>query len=167
MKKVIIVLSGSPEAKNKFAEIVKRVAWVWAINAKDFVRENLKLFYWNGSRTEDINKLVSEQLELLNQKFDFERKYLSDKITKFNEDDSEFKTNGNNTFDKFVLIAHGVSKDSLPYLQSEYGVFKIHLSRKDYNSNEKFSNDVTVLYEDSEDFIVEVNKIIEILTKGN
>ena len=167
MNKAIIVLSGSPEAKNKFAEIVKRVAWVWAINAKDLIRENLKLFYWDGSRTEDVNKLVLEQFELFNKNFDFEKKYLSDKITKFNEDDSEFKTNGSNTFDKFVLISHGVSKDILPYLQEEYGVFKIHLSRKDYNSNEKFPNDVTVLYEDGDDFVVEVNKIIEILTKGS
>ena len=45
MKKTIIVLSGSPEAKNKFAEIVKDMAWVWSINAKDFLRENLRLFY--------------------------------------------------------------------------------------------------------------------------
>ena len=91
MKKTIIVLSGSPEAKNKFAEIVKDMAWVWSINAKDFLRENLRLFYWDGSRTDEINKLVVEQLELFNEKFDFEKNYLVDKITKFNEDDSEVK----------------------------------------------------------------------------
>lgn len=163
MKKTIMVLSGSPEAKNKFAEIVKDMAWVWSINAKDFLRENLRLFYWDGSRTDEINKLVVEQLELFNEKFDFEKKYLVDKITKFNEDDSEVKVKENKTFDKFILIAHGVSKNLLPFLQEEYGVFKIHLSKKEYNSNEKFANDVTILYEDDENFNVEVNKLIEVL----
>ena len=165
MKKTIIVLSGSPEAKNKFAEIVKDMAWVWSINAKDFLRENLRLFYWDGSRTDEINKLVAGQLELFNEKFDFEKNYLADKITKFNEDDSEVKVKENKTFDKFVLIAHGVSKNLLPFLQEEYGVFKIHLSKKEYNSNEKFTNDVTILYEDDENFNVEVNKLIEVLAK--
>lgn len=163
MKKTIIVLSGSPEAKNKFAEIVKDMAWVWSINAKDFLRENLRLFYWDGSRTDEINKLVIEQLELFNEKFDFEKRYLVDKITKFNEDDSEVKVKENKTFDKFVLIAHGVSKNLLPFLQEEYGVFKIHLSKREYNSNEKFANDFTILYEDDADFNVEVNKLIEVL----
>ena len=165
MKKTIIVQSGSPEPKNKFAEIVKDMAWVWSINAKDFLRENLRLFYWDGSRTDEINKLVVEQLELFNEKFDFEKNYLVDKITKFNEDDSEVKVKENKTFDKFVLIAHGVSKNLLPFLQEEYGVFKIHLSKKEYNSNEKFTNDVTILYEDDENFNVEVNKLIEVLAK--
>lgn len=163
MKKTIIVLSGSPEAKNKFAEIVKDMAWVWSINAKDFLRENLRLFYWDGSRTDEINKLVVEQLELFNEKFDFEKRYLVEKITKFNEDDSEVKVKENKTFDKFVLIAHGVSKNLLPFLQEEYGVFKIHLSKREYNSNEKFANDFTILYEDDADFNVEVNKLIEVL----
>ena len=165
MKKTIIVQSGSPEPKNKFAEIVKDMAQVWPINAKDFLRENLRLFYWDGSRTDEINKLVVEQLELFNEKFDFEKNYLVDKITKFNEDDSEVKVKENKTFDKFVLIAHGVSKNLLPFLQEEYGVFKIHLSKKEYNSNEKFTNDVTILYEDDENFNVEVNKLIEVLAK--
>ena len=163
MKKTIIVLSGSPEAKNKFAEIVKDMAWVWSINAKDFLRENLRLFYWDGSRTDEINKLVVEQLELFNEKFDFEKRYLVDKITKFNEDDSEVKVKENKTFDKFVLIAHGVSKNFLPFLQEVYGVFKIHLSKREYNSNEKFANDFTILYEDDADFNIEVNKLIEVL----
>ena len=164
MKKTIIVLSGSPEAKNKFAEIVKDMAWVWSINAKDFLRENLRLFYWDGSRTDEINKLVVEQLELFNEKFEFEKNYLVDKITKFNEDDSEVKVKENKTFDKFVLIAHGVSKNLLPFLQEEYGVFKIHLSKKEYNSNEA-TNDFTVLYEDDENFIIDVNRLIEVLAK--
>ena len=162
MKKAILLISGSPEAKNKFAEIVKKIAWVWAINSKDFIRENLKLFYWDGSRNEEINKMVENQLSLFNEMFDFEKKFLIEKITNFKEDDSEVKIKENKTFDKFILIAHGVSKSLVPFLQEEYGIFKIHLSRRDYHSNENF-NDMTVLYEDDENFVIEVNKLIEIL----
>lgn len=166
MKKTIIVLSGSPEAKNKFAEIVKDMAWVWSINAKDFLRENLRLFYWDGSRTEEINKLVEDQLKLYNENFDFERKFLKDKIERFLSDEDEFKKSPEGkVFDKFILIAHGVSKNLVPFLQDEYGVFKIHISKKEYNSNEKFDNDIAVLYEDEEDFTIQVNKIVEVLTK--
>ncbi len=164
MKKTILLISGSPEAKNKFAEIVKEIAWVWAINSKDFIRENLKLFYWDGSRNEEINLFISNQLELYNEKFDFEKKYLMEKINRFQADESEVKVHENKTFDKFVLIAHGVSKDLVSFLQEEYGVFKIHLSKREYHSNENL-NDYTVLYEDDENFTIEVNRIVEVLTK--
>jgi len=165
MKKTILLISGSPEAKNKFAEIVKEIAWVWAINSKDFIRENLKLFYWDGSRNEEINLFISNQLELYNEKFDFEKKYLMEKINRFQADESEVKVHENKTFDKFVLIAHGVSKDLVSFLQEEYGVFKIHLSKREYHSNENL-NDYTVLYEDDENFTIEVNRIVEVLTKN-
>lgn len=164
MKKTILLISGSPEAKNKFAEIVKEIAWVWAINSKDFIRENLKLFYWDGSRNEEINLFISNQLELYNEKFDFEKKYLMEKINRFQADESEVKVHENKTFDKFVLIAHGVSKDLVSFLQEDYGVFKIHLSKREYHSNENL-NDYTVLYEDDENFTFEVNRIVEVLTK--
>lgn len=164
MKKAVIVLSGSPEAKNKFAEIVKKISWRWEINPKDFVRESFKLFYWDGSKTDETNKLAAEQLELYNNKFDFERKYLTYKITKFNEDDSEVKVSGDKTFDKFVLIAHGVSKNLVSFLQEEFGAFKIHLTKKEYNSNQVI-NDAVILYEDDENFVVEVNRLIDILTR--
>jgi len=165
MKKTILLISGSPEAKNKFAEIVKEIAWVWAINSKDFIRENLKLFYWDGSRNEEINLFISNQLELYNEKFDFEKKYLMEKINRFQADESEVKVHENKTFDKFVLIAHGVSKDLVSFLQEDYGVFKIHLSKREYHSNENL-NDYTVLYEDDENFTIEVNRIVEVLTKN-
>lgn len=167
MKKTIILLSGSPNSKNRFTEIVKDIAWIWGINSKDYIRENLRLFSWDGNRTEEINKLVEDQLKLYNENFDFERKFLKDRIERFLSDEDEFKKSPEGkVFDKFILIAHGVSKNLVPFLQDEYGVFKIHISKREYNSNEKFDNDITVLYEDEEDFTIQVNKIIEVLTKS-
>ncbi len=165
MKKAIILLSGDPESKSKFTKIVESIAWVWNVNPKNPIRNNLKSFYWKGDRTEEIENLISSQLIVYNQLFDFERSFLIEKITNFNNDESEVKVHENKTFDKFVLIAHGVSKDLVPFLQEEYGVFKIHLSKREYHSNENL-NDYTVLYEDDENFTIEVNRIVEILTKG-
>lgn len=168
MQKTIILLSGTPEGKTKFAEIAQQISWVWQINPKNHIRDNAKLFYWDGTKTEETWKYVVEQLEILNKYFDFERKFLKDKIQRFLGDTDEYKTSKElKVFDKFILIAHGVSKGLVPFLQEEYGVFKIHISKKEYNSNEKFSNDVVVLYEDEENFSLEVNRIIEVLTKSN
>ncbi len=166
MKKTIILLSGSPNSKNRFAEMVKNIAWIWEINSKDYLRENLRLFSWDGNRTEEINKLVEDQLKLYNERFDFERKFLKDRIERFLSDEGEFKKSSEGkVFDKFVLIVHGVSKELVPFLQEEYGIFRVHLSKKEYNSNERFPKDITILYDDENNFSLEVNRIIEVLTK--
>lgn len=165
-KKAIILLSGDPQTKNKFIDMVESIAWIWNINPKNKLRNNLKSnFYWKGDKTEEVEKFISDQLVSYNELFDFEKSFLAEKIKAFNDDDSEVKTHEDKTFDKFVLIVHGVSKSLVPFLQEEYGVFKIHLSKREYNSNENL-NDYTVLYEDDENFTIEVNRIIEILTKG-
>jgi len=167
MKKTIILLSGTPDGKSKFAEIAREISWTWEINPKNQIRDNARSFYWKKNDKDDIYKYISEQLEILNRYFDFERNFLKDKIERFLSDEDEFKKSPEGkVFDKFILIAHGVSKNLVPFLQDEYGVFKIHISKKEYNSNEKFDNDITVLYEDEEDFTIQVNKIIEVLTKG-
>lgn len=164
MRKSIILLSGTPAGKSEFGKIAQEISWVWQVNPKDHVRDTSKLFYWNGVKTEKTWKYINEQLAILNKYFDYEKNFLKDKIERFLGDDAEYKTSKDNkVFDKFILIAHGVSKDLVPFLQEEYGVFKIHISKKEYNSNEKFDNDITVLFEDEEDFTIQVNKIIEVL----
>lgn len=167
MKKTVLLMSGTPDGKAKFAKIAQEISWIWQINPKTYIRDNAKLFYWEKTETEDIYKYIGEQLEILNRHFDFERKFLKDRIERFLSDEDEFKKSPEGkVFDKFILIAHGVSKNLVPFLQDEYGVFKIHISKREYNSNEKFNNDITVLYEDEEGFTIQVNKIIEVLTKS-
>jgi hypothetical protein len=166
MQKTVILLSGTPQGKQSFAQKVKEIAWVWQINPKDHIKDNAKTFYWDGVKTEEIYKYVGEQLPILNRYFNYEQKYLEDKIERFLSDDDEYKRSGDKVFDKFILVVHGVSKDLVPFLQEEYGVFRIHISKKEYNSSEKFPPDVTMLYEDEDKFTIEVNRVIEILTKN-
>lgn len=162
MRKAIILLNGTPEAKNTFSGILREIAWTWEINPKSYIRDKAKIFYCDGES--DVSKYVSEQLELVNTHFQFEKNYLLDNIRKFNSDDSEIKTFGNKSFDKFLLIIHGVSQDMVEYLKDEYGIFTLNISRKDLNTNiEKYDK---VLYSDSDDFSIDVNRTIEILTNG-
>lgn len=162
MKKAIILLSGTPSGKSKFIEIAKKESWIWNINSRDFLGTKAPSFYWDGERNENYYKFLGEYLKLVNKYFDFEEKYLREKFDKFSSDDSEFKSSGDKQFDKFVLIAHGVSKELVSTLESDYGVFKIHVSRKDLNSN--IEPDL-VLYEDDENFEAETIRFIETLTK--
>lgn len=160
MKKAIILLNGTPEGKNSFNFVLKEIAWVWSINPKAYVADKAKLFHYDG--VGDIEEYVGEHLKLVNSKFDFEKKYLSDNISRFNADDDEVKTHGNKSFDTFVLVAHGVSRDVVEYLKSEFGVFTIHISRRDLKTNiERYD---TVLYYDDEDFSIQVNRAIHVLT---
>lgn len=160
MRKAIILLNGTPDGKNNFSSILKELAWVWDINPKKYIRDKGKIFYYDGES--DASKYVNEQLELVNKHFQFEKNYLLDNIRKFNSDDSEIKTFGNKSFDKFLLIIHGVSQDMVEYLKDEYGIFTVNISRQDLNTNiEKYDK---VLYSDSDTFSIDVNRVIEVLT---
>lgn len=163
MEKAIILLSGTPDGKNKFIDIAKSASWLWNINARDFLGSKSSSFYWSGERNEDYYKFTSEFLGLVNKYFEFEEKYLREKIERFLSDDSTEKRHGDKSFEKFILIVHGVSKNIVQTLMSDYGVFKVHISRRDLNSNIE-SHDLT-LYEDDENFDEEVAKVINTLAK--
>lgn len=164
MKKAIIVLNGTPDGKSAFSLVLKEIAWVWELNPKKYIKDKAKLFNHDGET--DLEKYAGEQLELVNKHFDFEKKYLRENIGRFKADEDEFKTNALKTksFDKFVLIIHGVSQDIIEHLKEEYGIFTVNISRKDLNTNiEKYDK---VLYSDDEGFSIDVNRTIEILTGG-
>jgi len=163
MKKAIILLSGIPEAKTKFINEVYKSNWVWNINFRDFLGAKAKGFYWDGERDENYYNFTLEFLKLVNNHFQAEGKYLAEKIDKFLADDVETKEHEGKIFNNHILIAHGVSKELIPVLEAEYGVFKIHVSRKDLNTNIEIHD--LVLYEDDDNFETEVNRVIQTLAK--
>jgi hypothetical protein len=164
MKKAIIIASGTPEGKNKFDEIVKKSSWSWNVNFKNYLGSLSKNFYWSGERDETYYKFIVELSDLTNRYFSSEEKYLREKIEKFNSDDSEQKIGEDGkVFTKFILIIHGVSRDLVDMLESDYGLFQLHISRRDLNTNTE-SHDY-VLYEDDENFEEEVERVLNVLTK--
>jgi hypothetical protein len=166
MNKTIILLSGSPGAKAKFIESAKKIAWLWNLSPKDFIRANSKIFYWvsEPDNKEKDNRYLREMLELLNRHCEFERKYLEQNLQNFQDDDSQQKENKEGkVFDNFVAIIHGVSKPLVNFLQEDFGAFRIHVSRHDLNTNEELQ-DIT-LYEDDENFSERVLQVISTLAR--
>lgn len=164
MNKAIILLSGTPSGKSKFIETAKNSSWLWNINPRDFLGAKSNSFYWDGERTDEYYKFSNELLKLVNKYFEFEEKYLKEKIEKFQSDYSETKTNKEKVFNKFLLIAHGISKDIVPMLKNEYGVFEIHVTRHDLNTNVELHE--LILYEDDANFESEVERYINVLTNS-
>jgi len=78
-------------------------------------------------------------------------------------DENEQKLSGDKIFTNFILIAHGVSKELISILKDEYGVYQIHISRRDLNSNIELYD--LVLYEDDENFEEEVIRVVTTLAK--
>jgi hypothetical protein len=148
MKKAIVVLSGVPAGKNKFTEICKRSSWVWGINPK------------NNLRNEPESVEVSNPSEA-------ERKYILENIERFLADDSPVKHNMSGVaYERFLLIAHGVSGKQMEMLKSDFGVFKVHIvsSAEEITDNMTSHNDL-VLDSSHELFVDNVNSIINTITK--
>lgn len=163
MNKATILLSGLPEGKSKFIENAKKISWCWNVNPLDFLSTKSNGFYWDGERNEEHYKFLREFLGIVNKYYMFELKYLKEKIEKFLSDENEQKLSGDKIFTNFILIAHGVSKELVSILKDEYGVYQIHISRRDLNSNIELYD--LVLYEDDENFEEEVIRVVTTLAK--
>lgn len=163
MKKAIILLSSDLQSSNRFIEEAKKVSWVRNCDPKGFLGSKANGFYWDGEKNQHHYDFTLEFLGLVNKYFYFEARFLKDKIEKFLCEDYEIKKDRQGKeFDTSLLVVHDISKDLVNELESEYGVFQIHVSRRDLNANIELYD--TVLYEDDENFGEEVNRVISVLT---
>lgn len=167
MNKAIILISGSPASKNKFLQIAKKNSWVWNVNFNGFLADALRGILADQEKDEKFYKFVSDLKQLAIRNFDAERKYLLEKIKNFREDGDTKKTDGNNFYENFILIIHGVSKDSelLEELKNE-GAYRISLSKREYNTIPSEMIDMTY-YEDEETFEDDIEKFLKIIMKEN
>jgi len=167
MKKAIILLSAdSQNSKNKFIEEAKKTSWVKNCDPRGFLGSKANGFYWDGEENQHYNDFTLEFLDLVNKYFYFEARYLKDKIEKFLSDDYEVKKDRKGKeFDTSLFVIRNVSKELVNELESEYGVFQVHISQRDLNANIELYD--TVLYDDDENFESEVFRVINILTKGD
>lgn len=140
MNKKIILLSGNPSAKNKFLESAKSRAWVWGLNSKDAISKNLNIFGWNSNNEKDESyyKFIDELKEVANKYTDFEENYLTQNIENFLQDEDQTKSYNGKEFDNFLLIIHGVSRDLVNWLKSDYGVFQIYVGESNHTDSQMF-----------------------------
>lgn len=149
MNKAIILISGTPDSKKKFVDLAKKEVWLWNVDLHNFLGSKKNGFYWDGDRSQDYNNFTIEFFAMV-------YKY-------FMLDDSEFKLNVKRTFDKFILIVHGVSKELDTKLKDEYGVFRILITQSDETVNMSLYD--LILFDDNENFELEVNRVVSTLTK--
>lgn len=166
MKKAIIVVTGTPDGKNKFNEIAKESCWIWHVNAKNHLGRIAKNeLFSDGERDEKYNRFISDFFRLVNDNFNFESRYIMDLLeNKFLQDTDEIKTADGKSFDKFLFVIHGLSsKELLEELESEHGAIQIHISSRELNSNVETHD--KIYYYDDVDFEQQIKNAIEKLVQ--
>src|SRR5689334_10048428 len=167
MQKAILILTGTPPAKNSLATIVKKTCWCWNASAKNRLAEIAKEnFYWTvDARDETYHKTLAALYSMVNQTFDFERQYLLQLVERFNAFDKDKMVDAaGNEFTKFLLIVHGISREMTKELEEYEGAMQVHVTSRSLNTN-ILEHDL-VIYEDDPTFEQDVNKIIEQLTNS-
>lgn len=170
MNKIIVLLSGTPSGKSKFDELARQSNWTWNVNPKSRLSDESRILGWDGVVTDAHHKFIAEYIALLNKYLGYEKKFIEEKISSFKSDDSQTKTarGSDKVLTRFMLIMHGVSKDLAEELQKEHGAFRIHITRRDFNTITRRTAEGNiipksdfVLYEDDLDFEEQVLKITE------
>ena len=163
MNKTIVVLTGEPDAKNEFLDKVKPLAWFNNFNPKSYLGKVTEHIREEKERDEDYWNFLAEFLKLTNKYFDYDEPSVRKKIEEFLADSEEVKvTNDGKTFDKFLLIIHGLSRDIRESLKEEYPLYVIRLATRNQPSSE--TNQDFVLETDADGYQEEVVRVVNILT---
>jgi hypothetical protein len=91
MEKKIIIINGSGGVgKDSFVEFCRPYANITNISSVDKIKEAAKLIGWDGGKTEEDRKFLSD-LKILSTNYnDFAYNYIKDQIEKFRKDRSSF-----------------------------------------------------------------------------
>jgi hypothetical protein len=116
MSKIIVILTGSNNAKNLFDEVAKTNGyWLWHINSTNVLSKMSREFYWDGTRDEKYFEYIKKLEDLVNEYYDFKRSYLYDMIQKFRDND---RAN--------LLVLHSIGQELSNELKDS-GAFTLHL----------------------------------------
>jgi len=129
MKKAILILTGTPDAKNRFDTVIKKSAWVWGINPNNHLSNIAKSLFWDGERNELFHKFLSDFRNLVNGAFAFDEKYVLSMVEKFLSDkDYKKHDKSGRDYERFILTIHGIPKSLYNRLEQDFGAFQIHLT---------------------------------------
>ena len=130
MNKTIIILSGTPDAKNTFDRLLKENSWVWNVNPKNALRTIAEQLGWNREDGwgDEYQDFISDILSIANKHVQYETKYIQKQIQDFLSDNAVAKqVDGTKEFTNFTLVWHGVSKAQLDSMK-ENGAIHILLA---------------------------------------
>lgn len=111
MKKPIIIINGSGgSGKDTFVEMCREFAEVKNISTVDNVKEAYRILGWNGEKTEDDRKNLSDIKDLSTKRFDHPFKYISQVIDRFNTIDMHE-----------ILFIHSREPEEIDRFKREFG----------------------------------------------
>jgi len=158
-EKTIIILSGIPDGKTKFVEIIKKHGfWTWNINPHNVVGTTAKTLGWDmQERDETYYDFISEIERIANKYWNFKDNYISSTIQRFKDNPKPD-----------VLIVHGCDVNAMrEIIEKNLGTaFSIRIlpsGGQSQNHSTKFY-DKKLYFDDC--FEESVLETIEILTKG-
>lgn len=160
MSRKMILLSGTPEGKEKFSHIVSRQNWVRKVSPKDYIWEMISPFWGLKDSEEKKATFLNKQIQTLNKFVNFEEQFLEREIDGFfSGSDVVRTTDGSKFYNQFLLI-QDFSWTIVESLKDKWGdhVWDIRISRKDLNSNVELSD--FVLYEDEPEFEKNVKELL-------
>lgn len=124
MKKALITLSGSNHPKELFKKYLMDDWWVWTVSPYAHMRHNSVALGWNYDDTETSDPFNQKMYELANKEIDYEFSHIAKFIARVHKSDKAL-TNGKIGD---VLIAKGISRDTILRLQDYYDFFLIKVS---------------------------------------
>jgi hypothetical protein len=121
--KAIIVMSGDNNpAKTEFTKIAmyNRNLWCWSINPNNVVGVAVRVVAGDGKRDKKYYEAVKEFREYANKNYDFDRRYINEKIDSFRKDP---KTQ--------LLLIHGIDETLSKEIRNKNDdVFALHFVNK-------------------------------------
>ena len=151
MKKVVIILDGKSEGKNVFDETIKVSGyWRWNVNPLNVLTYLSHKLKWDKQKNRKFRDAITEFLEFANRSFNFEELYVAEMIEKLEEADKAT-----------VVVLHCVSEDIKKKLATKDNCYSIFIS----DTDEKQENYHVTLNCNSETFVDDIKKTMQIMTK--
>jgi len=122
MKKGFLILVGTHEAKNILQEQLKTDWWIWNINPYNHIRHNASAIGWEFDDTNSHDEFIGKLLELSNEYFDYEYKY----VTKFISRVTESNKAKENSKEGDLLVVHGINRELIDRLNSEFSFYVLN-----------------------------------------
>jgi hypothetical protein len=152
LEKVIIILTGVNEGKNKFIDTIKENGWwTWNVNSSNRLSSLSYELGWNGEHNKNYFDFIQKFKQLANTYFDFENKYIDNLINKFMGNE---KAN--------ALIVHNIDPEKSKSLQDAYqNCYSIHITDGEMQNAEYCK----MLNFKDENYVNNVLEVMDVLTK--
>lgn len=122
--KLVLIISGETELKNKFEEIVKANGyWVWNVSHMNSLSLIARKVGWNGERNKHYRNFINEFESLTERYFSYPKNYVRKILARYYDDE---KAN--------LMVIHGCDPEYAKELRLQDNIWALHLANSDPES---------------------------------